>query len=101
MPFRAKIDVRGIYQGVEPVEELIEGDIEVPEDCSLKAGAYFWNAQHQRFDPLPKTMVRPAPDVPSLEEALYALIIQLPDAPAASISWAKYYETTIAGMRRN
>jgi hypothetical protein len=97
--FRAKIDAKGIYRGIEAVEELVDGDVEVPEDCSLAPGAYIWNTEHGRFDPLPKSKRTASPDTPSLEDALYAMIEVMDIVPEECDKWAKWYKTTLAGKR--
>lgn len=45
MQYRAILDERRIYQGMEEVEELQDGDVEVPADCDLPKNEYFWNGE--------------------------------------------------------
>jgi hypothetical protein len=52
MKYRARLDGDGIYQGVEAVSELSTGDVEVPGDCDLAAGRYWWDGE--KFEPLAK-----------------------------------------------
>lgn len=91
--FRAKLDSSGLFLGLEEVKELLDSDIELGEDCGLKAGKYRWDGK--TFLPLPKSQQKAAPDVPSYEQALYALIKDMKKPPAECLEWAKWYETTI------
>lgn len=98
--FRAILDHRKIYRGIELVTELGPNDIEVPEECTLKPGNYIWNMAARRFDPLAPTKRSPAKDVPSLEEAFYAMIQQMEVVPQECDAWAKWYKTTLEGRTK-
>ena len=97
--YRAKLDADRVYWGWEQVAALAEGDVEVPKDCDLKTGHYRHNDMAEpepRFEPLNREQKRDAPDAPSMERALYGLIqSQGATAPAYSLQWARWYETTI------
>ena len=93
--FRAKLDSSGMFLGLEEVSELLDSDIELGEDCGLKPGKYRWDGT--TFLPLPKTQQKAAPDVPSYEDALYALIEQMDNKPAVCVAWAAWYKTTVVG----
>lgn len=95
--FRAKLDQSGIYLGLEQVTEILEGDIEVDDDCGLIAGRYKWNGV--TFLPLIKSQQKPSPEIPSFEEALLSLIAVMPSPPAECVKWAEWYKTSIGGAR--
>ena len=69
---------------------------QVPE-CDLPPGRYKWNGK--AFEPLPAAQVRPADDVPSLEEVV-ALLILRPNDPRLT-RWAQWYRTTIEGRGKD
>lgn len=93
--FRAKLDQNGLYLGLEEVAEILEGDIELGEDCGLKVGKYRWNGS--TFIPLPKSQQKASPEIPSYEEALLALINVMPSPPTECVKWAEWYKTTVCG----
>lgn len=95
--FRAKLDSSGLFLGLEEVAELLDSDIELGEDCGLKPGKYRWDGS--TFLPLPKTQQKSAPDVPSYEDALYALISAIPMPPSECVKWAEWYKTSISGYK--
>ncbi len=72
----AKLDVNGIYWGVQTIDrvDLTAEHVEVPENCDLTPGAYRWNAEQKRFDPLPRSQRITQPGNVSLEEAVHELI---------------------------
>lgn len=72
----AKLDANNIYWGVQTIDrsELTPEHVEVPASCDLTTGAYCWNAEHQRFDPLPRSQRITQPGDVSLEEAVHELV---------------------------
>jgi hypothetical protein len=95
--FRARLDSNGVYFGVEEVEELTADDVEVPEKCDLKIGAYKWVKENKQFVPLPKGKQTKTPDAPMEERALYELIKSLPNPPEYCIKWSNWYKTSLDG----
>lgn len=72
----AELDASAIYWGVQTIERaaLTPEHVEVPASCDLTPGAYRWNAEHQRFDPLPRSQRITQPGNVSLEEAVHELV---------------------------
>jgi hypothetical protein len=73
----ANLDVNGVYFGVTTLDPANPPAVvvPVPADCDLKPGGYFWNAEHQRFDPRPDGLVLAEPGQVSLEQAINALAV--------------------------
>lgn len=98
MPKRAKLDHDLVYWGPEDVDEFAEGDIEAPDEC-IRPGAYRWNTEHLRWDPLEPTQVKLDASAPSLERAFYDLLTVGPDAPSVR-AWGEAYRKTLEGAGR-
>lgn len=94
--FRAKLDQSGLFLGLEEVAEILEGDIQLEEDCGLKAGKYRWNGSS--FIPLPKSQHKSAPDAPSIEDVLHAIIATMPNVPDACAKWDAQYSKLIGSI---
>jgi hypothetical protein len=49
----AKLDENSIYQGIELINQknLTKEHVEVPGDCDLKIGKYYWDTDKQTFMP--------------------------------------------------
>lgn len=102
MAYRAKLDNDGIYWGIEEIAAAGAGDVEIPQDCDLKPGAYRWNKKDATFDPLPPSQVRSSADTVDFERAVYELCEGLDAAggkplPALTVTWCKQYETSFDG----
>lgn len=97
----AKLDVGGIYVGMEelPEEELTEFHIRDITQCDLPPNKYKWNPEKKTFEPLKKTFSKSEIDEPN---ALTAIVlgllaveeqgIKLPDETRKWIAW---YKTTV------
>lgn len=72
----AELDASGIYWGVQTIERvaLTPEHVEVPASCDLTPGAYRWNSEMKRFDPLPRSQRITQPGNVSLEEAVHELV---------------------------
>ena len=99
MAFRAKLDFKRVYWGVEEVAELLEDDVEVPKDCDLTHGHYIHDAASKAFVPLPKHLRKSTPDAPVGDRALFELLLSMQLAgtalPQYCKDWALWYETTV------
>lgn len=95
--YRAKLDADGVYFGVEYVRELADGDVPVDADCDLAPGKYKWNADANRFEPLPRGQQKSSPGAVTAERALFDLISATPNAPASCLAWADNYKKTFDG----
>lgn len=98
--YRAKLDADGVYFGVEPVSELLDGDVQVEPNCDLAHGKYKWSPAAQRFEPLPRGQQKNAPGEVTLEQALFDLIRATPAAPASCLSWVENYQKTFDGSEQ-
>jgi hypothetical protein len=49
----AKLDDKNIYQGIEFIDPktLTDSHVEVPGDCDLKIGKYYWDVDQKTFLP--------------------------------------------------
>lgn len=91
--FKAKLDEKNIYWGIEEVDSLIDGDFEIDKNCDLEIGKY--KLVNGSFVPLLKKDFRDKPDDPVSDEALYQLIKSINNPPAYCIKWAEFYKTTL------
>lgn len=87
--FRAKLDSSGLFLGLEEVADLLDSDIELGEDCGLKPGKYRWDGT--TFLPIPKSKQKSAPDCPSIEDVLHAIIKTMPNVPEVCAKWDAEY----------
>jgi len=71
----AKLDANGVYWGVVALDPLNPPSVVVPIplECDLQPGRYVWNAEHQRFDPLPDSKALTEPGQVSPEQVLNVL----------------------------
>ena len=90
----AHVDDAGVYWGVieKHAADVTETDVRVPADCDLAPGKYRLDDSRTRFVPLRSFERREAPEVPSVEAALYALIKAETAPPAAAAAWATWWE---------
>lgn len=102
MAFRAKLDADRIFRGIEEVDELAPGDVEVPPACDLKPGWYRWNAAEKTFDALPPHQRKGAEDVVDSERALYEFWKVLHERgeplPQHTLEWCVAWETSFDGI---
>jgi hypothetical protein len=49
----AKFDANKVYQGIEFIDRktLTADHVQVPGDCDLKTGKYYWSVEKQAFMP--------------------------------------------------
>lgn len=92
----ARLDGRGVYQGMDEfdaLEDLTARHIPEVTDCDLPPGKYRWNAQMKTFDALERSSIRPAPDVPAIEDVIYELAAALGErVPDNVVRWMDWYE---------
>lgn len=88
----ANLDVNGVYFGVITLDPANPPAVvvPVPADCDLAPGRYVWNAEHQRFDPLPDSKALTAPGKVSMEQVVNALAVWALEQGATSPLLAQY-----------
>lgn len=94
----ARLDSAGVYQGIEVIKKAdfdsrIHIDLEtIGGNCDLPPGKYRWNGE--TFAPLPKEARKPGPDVPTLEEVIYAIAKTMQNPPEDVKRWSQWFERT-------
>jgi len=105
----ALIDATGVFVGMaELADDAPFTDRHLPKipECDLTPGAYRWvphgkNPFGGEFVPLGATEIRPAEDVPSLEEVVFLIAETLgKNAPARVAAWHAWYRNSIDALGR-
>lgn len=98
--FKAILDINGVYFGMEEVVQLLEGDVEVPENCDLPPGKYKWVPELSQFYAVPKSQHTITPNAPLADRALYEVIKSMPNPPAYCLEWCAWFEKTLDGSNK-
>lgn len=102
----AQLDVDDVYLGMVELAEGVQPtaqQIATINDCDLTPGRYKWirharNAFGGEFVPLESTAVRPAPDMPTVEEVVALLILKPSDPRLAK--WANWFRRSMDASGR-
>lgn len=96
----ARLDAQKVFMAIEELadeSQLTADHLPAIKDCDLPPGKYRWDGT--RFVPLPTEQQRPRTDVPSLEEAFYALVRGIVQSgqqiPPRTAQWATWYRSTV------
>lgn len=102
--FRLKLDHDRVFWGVEMIESAAladADDVVLDHEPDNQPGAYRWDAEARALLPLPPSKIKVAQNVPTLEQAVHALVKHLRHEghalPTVVREWAEAFTKTIEG----
>jgi len=101
MAWRARLGPDNIYLGSEEIDSLGVDDVAVPENCDLKSGAYRWNRESNRFDPI-HLLPRDVTEMPNVLRAVaigFRAIRDGTELPQETLSFIDWYERRFEGKK--